>query len=141
MDYYLYAPYYSGFYDRKIYKYQLCDEAGYFCKKISFYRILDSVVVFIGTCVAVALVYILLKLKFSPNAILAISLIIYLSIGCLSNAYSMFGEMLISKYHWVSILTQAYLLIFGDTKNGFVFGFFFVAMGMKLAFSTEKKFL
>ena len=51
----------------------------------------------------------------------------------------MFGEMLISKYHWVSILTQAYLLIFGDTKNGFVFGFFFVAMGMKLAFSTEKE--
>ena len=94
---------------------------------------------FIGTCVAVALVYILLKLKFSPNAILAISLIIYLSIGCLSNAYSMFGEMLISKYHWVSILTRAYLLIFGDTKNGFVFGFFFVAMGMKLAFSTEKE--
>ena len=92
---------------------------------------------FIGTCVAVALVYVLLKLKFSPNAILAISLIIYLSVGCLSNAYSMFGEILINKYYWLSSLSKIYLLIFGDTKNGFVFGFFFVAM--KLAFSTKKE--
>lgn len=95
---------------------------------------------FIGTCVAVALVYVLLKLKFSPNAILAISLIIYLSVGCLSNVYSMLGEMLVNKYHWLSTLSQIYLLIFGDTKNGFVFGFFFVAMGMKLAFSEKKDF-
>lgn len=88
---------------------------------------------FLALCTATILVFILLKVRRSPKAILIFSLLVYIFIGCLSSAYSMVGEMLLEKFVWLDKIARLYTTIFGVTGNGFIFGFFYVALGMNLA--------
>lgn len=87
---------------------------------------------FLGLCTATVVICVLLKMKLHPKMILLITLLLYLC-GCLSDGYSWIGYVLIEKVDWLNKLCSIYTYIFGITNNGFLFGAFFMAMGMFIA--------
>ena len=86
---------------------------------------------------AVLLISLLLHLKCNPNKILLISFIFYV-FGLLGDAY--FGAIShLLEHEFLGKSSELYFSIFGTTRNGLFFAFFFVSVGM--AFSNAKKTL
>lgn len=93
---------------------------------------------FLGLCTATIVICVLLRLRIHPRLILFISLVLYLC-GCLSDGYSWMGYMLLDKVGWINKLCSIYMYIFGVTNNGFLFGAFFMAMGLYIAKREQSK--
>ncbi len=97
-----------------------------------------------GLLFAVFLISFLLYKKWSPKKILITSSVFYI-MGLFGDAYhGLISPLFDTKY--IGTLLNLYFTVFGTTRNGLFFGFFFVSMGMVFSnkdflFSQKKSLL